>query len=52
LIQPHKHSNRRVTLAKMLSDLSNELAAISDAITKVDGIGEKIFRDVVAPCAT
>ncbi|MBV5308142.1 circularly permuted type 2 ATP-grasp protein [Chromatium okenii] len=33
LIQPHKHSNRRVTLAKMLSDLSNELAAISDAIT-------------------
>ncbi len=33
LIQPHKQGTRRVVLAKMLGDLSTELAAISDAIT-------------------
>jgi uncharacterized circularly permuted ATP-grasp superfamily protein/uncharacterized alpha-E superfamily protein len=33
LIQPHKQGTRRVVLAKMLGDLSSELAAISDAIT-------------------
>ncbi|WP_295403624.1 circularly permuted type 2 ATP-grasp protein [uncultured Thiocystis sp.] len=33
LIQAHKQGNRRVVLAKMLGELSTELAAISDAIT-------------------